>query len=476
MKTQKIPFILPEQYRDGIESIAKTFNDNGFECFMVGGSVRDSLLGLDANDFDFATNARPRDVMRLFRRVAPTGIKHGTVTLLIGSNTFEVTTYRSDGTYADGRHPDSIEFSDSIEEDITRRDFTINGLAYNVLTQEVIDIVDGIEDLKRKIIRTIGKPHDRLNEDGLRSYRACRLASKLDFTIDKETLASIHDTLQVAKVVSIERIRDEFMKLLETKKPSVGIEYLRVTGLLDLFLPELSECFGVDQNKYHMYDVYYHCVYSCDGADTGDVIIRLAALLHDIGKVPTRREGGEGENIFYNHEVVGARMTRRIMKRMKFSNEDIERTVNLVYNHMFHYTDEWTDGAVRRFMRKVGVENINDIFALRKADRKGNGSREGLPAPIRELERRIEKVIEAENAITVRDLEIGGHEIMREFDVTPGPIIGKLLNELLEIVLDSPECNNRETLIEKARELFPKVKSECKNRKNEAVTMRDDSL
>jgi poly(A) polymerase/tRNA nucleotidyltransferase (CCA-adding enzyme) len=462
MQKTKVEFNIPAQYLDGIMRISDTFKRNSYQCYIVGGSVRDLLLGIPAYDFDFATNARPDVMMRLFRRVAPTGIKHGTVTLIIDDNTFEVTTYRSDGVYLDGRRPESVSYSDSLEEDVLRRDFTINGLAYDVDTHELIDYVEGVDDLKKKIIRTIGSAHDRLGEDGLRAYRACRLASKLGFVIDDATLDAIRDTLSVSNMVSAERIRDEFVKLLQTDVPSVGIEYLRTTGLLAQFLPELAECYGVEQNKYHSYDVYFHCVYSCDAADKDDPILRLAALLHDIGKVPTRREGDAGDNIFYNHEVVGARMTKRIMRRLKFSNDEIERTVNLVYNHMFHYTDEWTDGAVRRFMRKVGVENLRDLFLLRKADRKGNGSREGLPQPIYELEKRIQKIIEEENAITVRDLDIDGNIIMSEFGIAPGPMIGKILNELLEVILDNPEFNNREYLVSKAREIFLSFESGTK--------------
>ena len=448
---------IPQTYLEGVFHITETFRRHNFECFMVGGSVRDLLLGRDVHDFDFATNARPEQVMKLFRRVAPTGIKHGTVTLLIDDHTFEVTTYRNDGKYMDGRRPESVTFSDSLEEDVMRRDFTMNGLAYDVQSEEVIDYVGGIEDIEKGLIRTIGSAVDRLSEDGLRSYRACRLSSKLGFVIDEKTLSAITSTLEIANMVSAERIRDELLKLLETDKPSVGFEYMRTTGLLNLFLPELADCYEVSQNKFHVYDIYYHCVYSCDAAPKDDTIIRLSALLHDLGKLPTRKEGEGGDFVFYNHEVLGARMAKKIMRRLKFSNEEIERAVNLVYNHMFHYTDEWTDGAVRRFMRKVGVENLEDLFEVRKADRKGNGSREGLPVPIVQLIARIDKIIAAENAITVRDLNINGHIIMNEFNIKPSPVIGKLLNELLEIVLDNPELNTKEYLIEKAREIFPGI-------------------
>jgi len=226
LKTQ---LTIPAGYKSGIDRIVSTFLRNNYECFMVGGSVRDMILGRDAYDFDFATNARPEDVMRLFKRVAPTGIKHGTVTLLIDNFSYEVTTYRSDGVYLDGRRPESVTFSDSLETDVMRRDFTINGLAYDLESGDVIDHVGGLEDLKRHVIRTIGSAIDRLSEDGLRSYRACRLASKLGFVIDDETLGAITSTREISRIISVERVRDELVKLLQTDKPSVGLAYLRTT-------------------------------------------------------------------------------------------------------------------------------------------------------------------------------------------------------------------------------------------------------
>ena len=457
--TSEIQFSIPTDRAADVERIARTVTEAGFECYMVGGSVRDLILGLPVYDFDFATNARPERVMKLFRRVVPTGIKHGTVTVLLGDNSYEVTTYRADGKYLDGRRPDTVSFSETLEEDVQRRDFTINGLAYDVMAEKVIDLTGGIIDLRAGIIRTIGDPMDRFGEDGLRTYRACRFAAKLGFEIEEGTFEAIGKTLDVAAKVSVERVKDELVKLLETEKPSVGLEYMRKSGLMELFLPELARCYGVEQNKYHLYDIYYHSVYSCDAAPRGSYPIRLAALLHDIGKLPTIRQGDDGENTFYNHEVVGSRMTRKIMTRLKFSNEDIQRVMNLVNNHMFHYTDEWTDGAVRRFMRKVGMENLDDLLVLRRADREGNGMRGGLPAPIRELQKRIDKVIEDENAITVKDLNINGHVVMEEFNLTPGPMIGRILNQLLELVLDDPEVNQGDILLEKAREIFAALSS-----------------
>lgn len=452
MKRAQTHIVIPVQYRKPIEHLVSVFVKAGFECFLVGGAVRDLLLGHPVFEFDFATSARPQDIVKLFRRTVPTGIKHGTVTVLQGDHSFEVTTYRSDGTYEDGRHPAEIRFSNSLEEDVKRRDFTVNGIVFDVLKDEVIDLVHGIDDLRAGIIRTIGNPLERFAEDGLRTYRACRFAAKLGFVIETSTLEAIKHSLDVAAKVSMERVRDELMKMLEAEKPSIGIEYMKDSGLLGLCLPELAQCVGVEQNKYHLYDIYYHSIYSCDAVPKEYPLIRLAALLHDVGKVPTRNTGSDGDYTFYNHEVVGARMAKRILKRLKFSNEDAAAVLNLVSNHMFHYTSEWTDGAVRRFMRKVGLENLEHLFILRRADREGNGMRGGIPAPIRELKKRIEKVIEDENAITVKDLDINGYVVMEEFGIQPGPLVGRILNHLLELVLDEPELNKREILLQRARE------------------------
>jgi tRNA nucleotidyltransferase (CCA-adding enzyme) len=458
MKTLQMKINIPGDADREIRSICSTLKSVGHECFIVGGSVRDLILGREAGDFDLATDATPEKVTRLFKRVIPTGIKHGTVSLLFGQRQYEITTYRADGTYLDGRRPEEVRYAKTLEEDVRRRDFTVNGLAYDIERGEVIDHPGGLEDMERRLIRTIGDPVERFSEDGLRPYRACRLAARLGFTIDADTFEAIGKTLGIASMVSMERVRDELMKLLGAGTPSVGLEYMRTSGLMDLFLPELSACHGLMQNRFHLYDIYYHSLYSCDAAPVDEPVLRLGSLLHDLGKVPTRREGTDGDYTFYNHEVIGARMAKKIMRRLKFSNEDTDRVANLVVNHMFHYTDEWTDGAVRRFMRKVGMENLEDLLAIRMADRRGNGLRDGMPQPIKELKKRIAKIIEDANAITVKDLDINGHIIMEEFSVQPGRIIGCILAELLELVLDHPELNTRETLVEKAREIYNELK------------------
>jgi poly(A) polymerase/tRNA nucleotidyltransferase (CCA-adding enzyme) len=454
---------IPEEFYDRLSEFINTFNKNGFECYLIGGCVRDLILGYEIYDYDFATNARPEQVMKLFRKVIPTGIKHGTVTVLVKGLEFEVTTFRSDGTYLDGRRPEQIHYAETLDEDVMRRDFTINGLAYDLNKNEVIDHVGGIEDLNNGIIRTIGDPIERFSEDGLRTFRACRFSAKLGFEIEDKTFEAISETLNISAMVSAERVREELMKLLTSGLPSVGFECMRKSGLLKLWLPELDSCYDIDQNKFHAHDVYYHSLYSCDAAPADKPLIRLAALMHDIGKVNTRRVGDDGDYTFYNHEVIGSRLAKKILKRLKFSNAEIETVNNLVINHMFHYTDDWSDGAVRRFMRKVGVENIPDLFTLREADRIGNGSRSGLPQPIMVLQSRIDRVIEAENAITVRDLNIDGNILMNRFDLKPGPIIGRILHELLEIVLDHPDMNTEEILLEKSVEIYNSLKEESQS-------------
>ena len=451
---------IPDNIINDILLIVKELNKNGYECYLIGGSVRDLVLGQAVSDFDFATNACPEEVARVFKRVIPTGIKHGTVTVLLREKQFEVTTYRFDGKYIDGRRPECVKFSKTLDEDVRRRDFTINGLGYDIHKEEIIDFVDGMEDLEKGIIKTIGDPLERFGEDGLRSLRACRFAAKLNFEIEDETFNAISKTLNISRLVSAERVRDELIKLLFTDKPSIGFEYMRNSGLLKLFIPELYNCYKVNQNKYHLYDVYYHSLYSCDAVSRDNIMVRLAALFHDVGKVATREGENDVDCTFYNHEVMGARLVKKLMIRLKFSNEEILEVTNLIVNHMFHYLDEWTDGAVRRFIKKVGLDNMDNLFLLRLADRIGNGMRKGIPAPINELKKRIEKIIKEENALNVKDLDIDGNIIMKEFDFKPGPLVGRLLNDLLEFVLDNPEMNEREILVSKSHEIYNKIGSE----------------
>ncbi len=443
--------------------IAKELHRQDYEAWVVGGSIRDLLLGKPAYDYDIATNATPDRVREIFRRTVPTGIKHGTVTVLSGADSVEVTTFRSDGKYSDARRPDSVTYAETILEDLSRRDFTINAIAYNPVADELIDPFGGRMDLERKVIRTVGDPVERFTEDGLRPYRACRFAAQLGFSVEEKTLGAISQCLESASKVSAERIRDEFIKILQSPKPSTGIELMRNCGLLGVFIPELLTGFGINQNKYHRFDIYFHNLYTCDAARQDNYGIRLAALLHDIGKYYAKREiegkgGGTKKPVFYNHEIIGAAIARRIMRRLKFSNQDIKTVDHLIRCHMFHYTRQWTDGAVRRFIRKVGLESLDALFELRRADRIGNGLKSGESRSVQNLMHRIEKVLKEANAITVRDLAVNGYDIMNAFNLKPGPVVGKILNHLLEAILDDPSKNQPEILLALARDFYSRIK------------------
>jgi len=457
---------------EGIFEIAKMLKDKGFQCYVVGGIVRDLLLYKSINDdaeWDITTDAKPEEIVEIFSKkrikVIPTGIKHGTVTVIYKGKMYEITTFRIDKDYKDGRHPSEVIFTSSIEEDLSRRDFTINAMAIDIIDEKFIDPFGGMSDLEKNIIRAVGNPEVRFYEDGLRLMRACRFAAKLDFTIEEKTLEAIKKNKENLKRVSIERIRDELIKMLIAKRTSVGIEYMRISGLLDIVLPELSNCYGVSQNIYHKYDVYTHSLITSDAVSKilGDVNdkkriyrLKLAGLLHDIAKPITKNEvidNGVDHSTFYNHEVIGASITKRIMRRLRFSNDDIEYVTRLVRHHMFYYTEEWTDSAVRRFMRNVGLDLLDDLFVLREADRIGSGKRQPGSVSISKLKARIQKIIEEENAISLKDLKINGYDIMNELGIKPGPTIGKILNSLLQIVIDDPSQNEKEKLLSLAKEI-----------------------
>ena len=430
--------------KTGALEIIQTLKTSGFAAYLVGGGLRDLLLGIEPAEWDITTSAKPKEVTALFKKVIPTGEKYGTVTILLDDGQYEVTTFRSDEQWADGRHPKNVKFTDNIHQDLSRRDFTINALAYDPQTQTLIDDFGGQKDFRAKIIRTVGAPIERFSEDGLRPVRACRFAAKLGFAIDKKTLAAIPKTLRTVKKVAPERVQAELIKMLAAEKPSLGFELMRKAGLLKLILPELIKGKGVKQpRKYHQYDVYWHSLYSCDAAPKDNYVIRLAALLHDIGKPPCK----EGMH-FYDHDQVGVKMAKQALKRLKFSNEDIKKIANLIGNHMFDYTAAWGDAAVRRFIRRIGgVENVQALFALRKADAEAMKENIGVKY-MEELEARIQKIVDAENALHVRDLKVGGNAIMQLLNIPPGPKVGQILNALLEKVLDDPTLNERAKLIE----------------------------
>ena len=437
-----------------VREVVATLRAAGKQAYLVGGGVRDLLAGLDAVDFDVATDATPDDVRRLFPRTAPTGIKHGTVTVLGARGNYEVTTFRRDGKYGDARHPDEVTYAQNVEEDLSRRDFTFNALAYDPSEDKLVDLFGGVEDFERGVVRAVGDPKERFREDGLRPLRAVRLAARFEFEVEPETLNAIPEILDRVRMVAAERVRDEFMKMLATApKPSYGLDLMRDTGLLEIFFPELLEGYAVTQNEFHAYDVYTHSLYSCDAAPAEKPLVRLAALLHDVGK-PRTRVVRDGRVTFYNHQAVSRRMARHILDRFRFSKKERDHVLHLIYYHMFGYTPSWTDAAVRRLIRKVGRDNIADLFDLRIADWFGNGTNYGFPAYLRALERRINAAIAREEAFTEKDLAVDGHDVMAELGLSPGPKVGEVLSYLLERVLEDQSLNERERLLGLVRERF----------------------
>ncbi len=442
------PATIPED----LKAAARIFDEASRQCWLVGGAVRDGLLRRSSKDFDLATDAEPEEVMKLFRRTIPTGIKHGTVTVLLGSHQFETTTFRRDGKYTDGRRPDDVAYSGDILEDLARRDFTINAIAWDLINRRLLDPHNGREDLKNRIIRAIGIPAERFEEDGLRSIRACRFAAQLGFTIDSATMEAIGRTLSNVPSISAERIWEELKKILISPKPSTAFRLFLETGLLDLLLPEMKKCVGVGQKGRHVLDVFDHSLTACDLAARENLQVRAAALFHDIGKPLVRNQDKNGEIIFHRHDITGAEVTESILLRYKASNTDRNRITRLVRHHMFHYTRDWSDAAVRRFMARIGLDMLDDLIALRLAD--ASAIAPDMPdstAHLRNLIERIDEILEAEAALSIRDLKINGGDLMKVLGVKPGPVLGTLLNYLLDCVLEDPETNEHDRLMDLGR-------------------------
>ncbi len=447
-----------------LKKFGKVFEEKGFQAYLVGGAVRDLILKKPCSDWDVATNATPEQVMSMFKFVVPTGIAHGTVTVHFYKTEIEVTTFRTESEYSDGRHPDKIAYASTIEEDLSRRDFTMNAIAVNLRNGKICDPFGGRKDIRKKVIRTVGIPNERFMEDGLRPIRALRFASQLNFSIEKDTFSEIFkpDVQKKITSISIERFRDEFLKMLKSEKPSVGLKLMEETGILKLFIPEFEICRGCiqgDGRGFHDFDVMDHLIYACDGAPKNNYKVRLAALFHDIGKPSCKRvieNEKEGQlYTFYNHDNEGAKITEKILRRLKFSNEEIADVSHLVKNHMFHYESSWSDAAVRRFIVRVGLQYMDDLFDLRVADVFGmhnnqvNLRNSTTSENILELKERIEKITEKQNALSLKDLCVNGKDLM-DIGIPSGKKIGVVLNELFEAVLEDPEMNNREKLLKLA--------------------------
>jgi putative nucleotidyltransferase with HDIG domain len=432
-----------------LKDIAAVFVAHGKQVFLVGGAVRDLLRGHKAHDFDLATDARPEEVSALFHAVIPTGIRHGTVTIRHKGFAIEVTTFRTESTYRDGRRPDQVEYVASISEDLARRDFTMNAIAVPLPHgQPVTDPFDGAGDITRRVIRCVGAARERFGEDGLRPLRAVRFAAQLGFTIEEHTLNAIRPSLPVTAKVSPERVRDELDKMLAAPQPSVALRLMEQSGLLELILPELALCRGVEQKGLHRFDVLDHSLLACDYAarQNAGASVRLAALFHDIGKPATRAPGADGAWTFYQHEEVSASRCAAIMTRLRYPNALTAETVHLVKEHMFHYEAIWTDSAVRRFIMRVGEAHLDALYRLRRADASAIVGYDVPPDGLADLVARVDAELRNVKALSIKDLAVSGHDLIA-LGVAYGPRIGIVLNELLEAVVDDPSLNTRERLL-----------------------------
>ncbi len=485
---------IPAEVRGVIVKLAEA----GFEAYAVGGCVRDLLLGRKPDDWDVTTNATPEQIREIF----PDSFyenKFFTVTVKVDAEDptlreIEVTTFRQEGRYGDARHPEEVKPAHSIEEDLARRDFTINAIALEVGDQksEIRDPYNGRADLERQLIRAVGNPERRFEEDALRMLRAVRIAVQLGFSIEEKTAAAINANAGWLTAISKERIRDEFSKIIvadgatpallrNARYPKTyatttdtprehygpgseafervgagrawrGLELLRELGLLKHILPELEEGFGCTQNKHHVYTVWEHNLRALDyGAKEGfPMAVRLAALLHDVGKPKAKR--GEGpDSTFYGHDVIGAKMTYQMLSRLRYPEGFVERVAKLVRWHLFRYdyhVDEvqTTDSAIRRLIRNVGTEAIEDLVKVRMCDRIGSGVPKAVPYRLRHFQFRVEKVLREHEAVKVAMLQVRGDDVMRILSIEPGPKVGHVLNALLEEVLDDPAKNKKEYL------------------------------
>ncbi|MCL4390282.1 MAG: CCA tRNA nucleotidyltransferase [Patescibacteria group bacterium] len=428
-----------------VKKFIQTIREVGFECYAVGGSVRDTILGRPTHGWDFTTSATPQEI----QKILPDSYYNnnfGTVGVKVADDIFEITTYRREGKYSDVRHPDEISWAKTIEEDLARRDFAMNAIATD--GEKIVDPYNGQKDIAAKIIRCVGNPGDRFAEDGLRLMRAIRFASQLGFTIEEATWQAITKNLGLITKVSSERVRDELIKILASDFPADGVKLLHTAGLLDHILPELTKAVGVDQKgTHHVDDVFTHSLKALAACPNPNWVVRLAVLLHDVGKPVTYKEVA-GRATFHGHEVVGARVARNIADRLHFSKEDREKLYMLVRWHMFSVSEFLTDAAIRRFIRRVGPDNTTDMLDLRTADRLGSGT----PKTSWRHEQFRQRIIEVQKHIpSVNDLKVDGHDVMKVLGIAPGPRVGIILSKLFAEISEDPAKNDREHLLKQIK-------------------------
>lgn len=439
------------KFPDEINMVFNKFSKKNFQIFLVGGAVRDLLLKKEIKDWDFTTDAVPDEILNIF----PEGFynnQFGTVGIPLSLGVVEITTMRKEGTYSDSRHPTSISWTKEITEDLGRRDFTINAMAMD-LNGKVTDPFNGRGDLEKKIIKTVGEAIKRFSEDALRILRAIRFATELDFKIDLETFKVISKKKSDILEISWERIRDEFFKILGSPNPYNGLTLLKESGLLEVILPEVQESFGIKQEgEKHdrIYDIGDHSFRSLKFCPSKDPIVRFACLIHDVGKVDTYKVDELGNATFYGHDIIGAKIAKKICLRFKLSNKDSNLVVKLVRYHLFTVDEKQTDSAIRRFVRNVGLENLEDMFSLREADRLGGASN---PTSWRldHFKERIKKVLE--KPFSLSDVKVNGKDVMDVLKIPPSRKVGEVLDKLFEEVLEDASKNNRDYLLDRIKNL-----------------------
>ncbi len=435
-----------------VKNILEKFEKENFQIYIVGGAIRDLLMEKKVEDWDFTTDAHPEEILKLF----PDGFydnKFGTVGIPVDKQTFEITTMRTEGIYKDHRHPEQVIWTNKIKEDLARRDFTINAIALDS-SGNLVDPFEGEKDLKNKIIRAVGDPNLRFQEDALRLIRAIRFANRFQFIIEDKTFDAIKNNALLIEEIAKERVRDELFKILESDNPYEGILMLRDAGILQIILPELEKCFGIKQEgpKHdRIYDIGEHSFLALKECISKDPLVRFAALLHDIGKVKTVKTAPDGNVTFYNHDLEGGKIVLLIAKRFNLSKKQTDKLYRLVRWHMFSVNENQTDSAIRRFIKNVGLENIEDMMAVRVGDRLGGGTQNATSWRMEKFKERINQVLQ--KPFSISDLKINGNDVMEVLNIKPGPKVGQILNQLFKEVLEDSLKNTREYLLEKMKQI-----------------------
>ena len=442
--------MLKIQIPNSVQFIIQTIEQAGFEAYAVGGCVRDSILGRTPDDWDITTSAKPEDIKRLFRHTVDTGIQHGTVTVLIKKECYEVTTYRIDGEYEDSRHPKAVNFTSLLSEDLRRRDFTINAMAYND-HKGLVDLFGGQEDLRQGIIRCVGNPEERFSEDALRIMRAVRFSAQLGYVIEENTRQAIQKLAHTLSRISVERIQVELTKLLVSDHPEYVLQLYQL-GLTKVFLPELDLMMDTYQNNpHHCYSVGMHTIKAMEQVSNNKVA-RLTMLLHDVGKPATKTTDDKGIDHFHGHPNLSSEMAKKILRRLRFDNDTISRVALLVLYHDYGNAVSATPAFTRKLINKVHLENFSLLLDIKRADvmAQSEHSRQIKLEKLESLRRSYEEVLEQGMCICLKDLAITGTDLIKA-GMKPGQELGKVLEQLLEVVLEDPDMNEKDKLLSLVR-------------------------